>query len=169
MKNMNAGAGPFGEDGGAAHRFDGDHGRARGEMGELIADAGFHQPLLPPLHDRIGLGMQRYAFAGRGHNFEGFERCAGGRRGNLAEGIAHIELEADNAAFDQFRHIGDGVVAQHAIEAEIDMGLAGRDSVFGGQRLPRAGRRDCVGHVEDRSDAAESAAAVPLSQSSLCG
>ena len=44
---------------------------------ELVDFAGGHQPLLPTLHDRIGLGMQRYSFSGCGHYLESFEHRAG--------------------------------------------------------------------------------------------
>jgi len=53
------------------------------------------------LHDRIGLGVKRNALARRRHHLESFQHRAGRGGRNLAEGIAHIELEADDAAFDQ--------------------------------------------------------------------
>ena len=86
--------------------------------------------------------MQRDALAGRRHHLEGFQHGAGRRRRDLAEGVAHVELEADHAALDQRRHVLDGVLAQQAVEAEIDMRLRGRDAVLGGERFGGAGRRD---------------------------
>ena len=40
-----------------------------------------------------------------GHDLEGFEHRAGRRRRDFAEGVAHVELEADHAAVDQLRHV----------------------------------------------------------------
>ena len=155
MQNVDARAGPLGEDRGAADRFDRDHRRARGDMRQRIVAAGAHQPLLAPFHDRVGLGVQRNALAGRRHDLEGFQHGAGRGRGDLAESVAHIELEADHAAGDQRRHVGDGVVAEQAVEAEIDAGFLRGDGVLGGKRRGVAGRRDGVRHVEHGGDAAE--------------
>jgi hypothetical protein len=52
-------------------------------------------------------------------------------------------------------NLGDGVLAEQAIQAEIDTGFTGGDRVLGGQRLGVAGRRNGVRHVEHRGDAAE--------------
>ena len=69
---------------------------------------------LAPLHDRVGLGVQRDALAGRRHHLESFEHRAGRGRGDLAERVAHVELEADHAGLDQRRHVLDRVLAEHA-------------------------------------------------------
>ena len=50
----------------------------------------------------------------------------------------------------------DGVVAEQAVEAEIDAGLAGGDRVLGGEDFGGAGRRNGIRHVEHGGDAAES-------------
>ena len=110
---------------------------------------------LAPLHDRVGLGVQRDALAGLRHHLEGFEHRAGGGRGDLAERVAHVELEADHAGLDQRRHVLDRVLAEHGVEAVIDMRLLGRHLVLGGERLRRADGRDRVRHVEHGGDAAE--------------
>jgi hypothetical protein len=55
---MDARAGPFREDGGAAHGLDRDHRRPRGEMGERIETARIAHARLASLHDGIGLGVQ---------------------------------------------------------------------------------------------------------------
>ena len=75
--------------------------------------------------------------------------------GMLAEGVAHIELEADDAALDQRRHVVDGVFAEQTVKAEIDIGLCGGDGVLVGQHFGGAGRRNGVRHVEHGGDAAE--------------
>src|SRR5713101_2312804 len=103
MEDMDARTGPFGEDGGAAHRLDGDDRGARGEMRERIEAACRAHAGLAPFHDGVGLGMQRDAFAGRRHRLEGFEHRAGRWARDLPERVAHIELEADDAAFDERR------------------------------------------------------------------
>jgi hypothetical protein len=113
------------------------------------------QTLLAPLHDRIGLGMQRNSLAGRCDNLESFQHRAGRRRGNLAERIAHIELETDDAAAHQFGNMRDRVVAEQSVETEIDASLARRDFMLGGKRLRIPRWRNGVRHVEDGGDAAE--------------
>ena len=45
--------------------------------------------------------MQRDSLAGRRDNLECFQHRACGGRGDAAEGVAHIELEADHTAIDQ--------------------------------------------------------------------
>ncbi len=49
----------------------------------------------------------------------------------------------------------DAVLAQHGVEAVIDIGLPGRDPVLVGKGFRRAHGRQCVRHVEHRGDAAE--------------
>ncbi len=155
MENVNARAGPFRENGGAAYRLHGHYRRARGDMGERIDAARVAHAGLAPLHDRVGLGMERDALAGAGNDFESLEHRAGRRARDLAEGVAHVELEADDAAVDQNRHMRDGVLAEEAVEAEVHMRVPGCDVVLRRQHLGRAGRRDGVGHVEHRGDATE--------------
>ena len=88
-------------------------------------------------------------------HLERFEHRAGRGRGNLAEGVAHIELEADHAAVDQRGNVLDRVLAEHGVEAVIDVRLLGRHLVLGGERFRRADGRDRVRHVEHGGDAAE--------------
>ena len=49
-----------------------DDRRARREMGERVEAAGIAHPRLTPLHDGIGLGVQRYALAGAISGFTDF-------------------------------------------------------------------------------------------------
>jgi hypothetical protein len=70
-------------------------------------------PRLAPFHDRIGLGMQRDPLAGRRDDLERFQHRARRGRGDAAEGVAHIELEADDAALNQRADVLDAVFAQH--------------------------------------------------------
>ena len=123
-------------------------------MRKRIGAPGRTQPRLAPLHDRVGLGMQRNTFSGARHRLEGFEHRAGGGRGNLAEGIAHVALEADHAC-RQRRHMLDRVLAEQAVEAEVHMCFLGRHLVLGGEDIGCAGRRNRIRHVEHGGDAAE--------------
>ena len=118
----------------------GDNGGTRGEMRDRIGAAGSANAALAPLHDRVGLGMQRDALAGRRHDLESLEHRAGRRRGDLAERVAHVELEADHAGLDQRRHMFDRVLAEHRVEAEIDMRLLGRHLELRGEHVGRAKR-----------------------------
>ena len=99
--------------------------------------------------------MQRDALAGRRDHFECFQHRAGRGRGDFAERVAHIALEADDAAGDQSGDVFDGVLAEQPVKAVVDAGLVGGDLVFGRQHLGVAGRRDGVRHVEHGRDAAE--------------
>ena len=155
MQDVDARAGPFGEDRGAADRLDRDHRRARGEMRQRIVAARVAELRLAPLHDRVGLGMQRDALAGRRHDLECLQHRAGRGRRNFAEGVAHIELEADHAAVDQRADIGDGLLAEQTVEPVIDMRLGRGDGVLFRENLCRSGRRNRVRHVEHSGHAAE--------------
>ena len=171
VQDVNARAGPFGEDGGAADRLDRDDRGPRGDMRrtDRCRPAAI-KPLLTPLHDRVGLGVQRDPLAGRRHDLEGFQHRAGRGRGDLAEGVAHIELEADHAAVDQRRHVGDGVLAEQAVEAEIDMQafLAAIACLAASiSAVPVGGM--VFGMSNTVVTPPNAAAAVPLAQSSLCG
>ena len=143
-----------GEDRGAAHRLDRHHRRPRRDMRQRIDPAGIAHPQLAPHHDRVGLGMQRDALAGRRDDLEALQHRAGRGRRNRAERVAHVELEADRA-LGQLRHVLDGVLAEQPVEPEIDVRLLGRHLVLGREDLRRAGRRDRVRHVEHGGDAAE--------------
>ena len=154
VQNVNARAGPFGQDRGAADRLDRNHCRSRRYMSEGINAAGIAHPQFAPHHDRVGLGVERNALASRCHHLEAFQHRTGRRRRNRAEGVAHVELEADHA-LGQLRHMLDGVLAEQPIEPKVDVRLLGRHFVLGGENVRRAGRRDCIWHVEHRGDAAE--------------
>ena len=99
--------------------------------------------------------MQRHALAGAGHRLECFEHRARGRRRDLSERVAHVELEADHSALDQRGHVLDRVLAQQAVKPEIDVRVRAGDAVLVGQHRRRAGGRDGVGHVEHGGHAAE--------------
>ena len=154
MQDVDAAAGPFGQDRGAAHRLDRHHRRPRGDMRERIDAARFAHPQLAADHDRIGLGMQRHALAGRRDHLERLQHRTGIRRRNRAEGVAHVELEADRG-LGQFRRVRDGVLAEQRIEPEIDVGFLRCHLVLGREQFGRADRRDRVRHVEHGGDAAE--------------
>lgn len=155
MENVDARTGPFRKNGGAAHGLDCDHRGPRGKVRERIEAPRIAHARLAPLHDGIGLCVQRDPFAGAGDDLEGLEHRAGRWARNLSEGVAHIELEADHAAVDQRRHMLDRVLAEEPVEAEIDVRAGGRDAVLVRQHVGRAGRRNGVGHVEHGGDAAE--------------
>ena len=122
---MDAHAGPFGQDCRTAHRLDRYHRGPRRDMCQRIDAPGLTHPQLTPHHDRVGFGMQRDPFAGRRHDSKHFQHRAGGRRRDLAEGVAHVELETDDAAGGQFRHVLDRVLAQQSIKPEVDVRFLG--------------------------------------------
>ena len=103
-------------------------------------------------------------------DLERLQHRAGRWRGDLAEGVAHVELEADHAAFDERGYVLDGVLAEQAIEAEVDMRLFGGDLVLGGEHRPAVPVGGMVfGMSNTVVTPPNAAAAVPLCQSSLCG
>ena len=141
---------------GAAHRFDRDNGGPRGDVRQRIAPACARQPVLPPLHDRVGLGMQRNALAGRRHDLERFEHGAGGRRGDLAERVAHVKLEADDAAVDELGDMSRSCPRQADRRGQNQRTpcLAAM-ACLAASACGGAGRRNGVRHIEHRGDAAE--------------
>jgi len=98
--------------------------------------------------------MQRDALAGWRNHLESFQHGACRRRRNLAERIAHIELEADDAAGDEIGHVGDRVLAKQPIEAIVDMSRLAGELMFFRQNFLGADGRDGIGHIEDGGDAA---------------
>ena len=90
----------------------------------------------------------------RGASFSNpLEQRAVGWRRQVAEGIADEGLEAGDAAREQLFQVVDGVVAEQAVDAEVDVGRFGR-LLLQPQGLDGAGGRVGVGHLEHGRDAA---------------
>ena len=155
VQDVDARTGPLREDGGAAHCLDRDDRRTRREMRERVEATGIAHARLTPLHDGIGLSVQRHALAGASHRLESLEHRSGRWRGDLSKRVAHVELEADHSAFDERRYLLDGVLTQQAVEPEIDVRVRGGDAVLVRQRGSGTGRRNGVGHIEYGGHAAE--------------
>ena len=148
MQDMDARTGPFRQNGGAADRFDGDHGGPGGDMGKPVSASGGFELELTPRHDRGRFRMERDTVAVLGHVFEALQHGAGGRRGQIAEGIAHETLEADDAAGDQVGQVFEVLFRQEPVDSEIDMRLFGGEFVLLAQGFGGACRRVDVGHLE---------------------
>jgi hypothetical protein len=58
------------------------------------------QFLLPPSHDGGRFGMEGNSHAMLGNDLKTFEHGAGGRRRQIAEGIAHKAFESGNSPVD---------------------------------------------------------------------
>ena len=117
-------------------------------MGQRVDAAGRLQLSLAARHDGGVLGVDHGAYAQWRQDLKTFEQGAVGGRRQVAEGIAHKGLEAAHPAFKQLLQVGDGVVAQQAMDAVIHIGGFGRLELER-QRLQRAGGRVGVGHLED--------------------
>ena len=112
--------------------------------------------------------MDRAAKAEGGKDLEALEHRAVARAGQVAGGVAEEELEADGAGRSQRLELVEIVLAEEAVEAEIDIGLGSASARFASRLATESRRRDRVRHVEDGGDAADRRRGVPVCQSSLC-
>ena len=120
--NVHPRAGPFGQGQHPADGFDLGHCWPRVEVGQWVDAAGGLQLPLPARHDGRIFRMDHGAYAQRRQDLKAFEQSAVGGRGQVAEGVADKGLEAAHAAFKQLLQVGDGVVAQQAMNAVVHIG-----------------------------------------------
>ena len=155
MKDVDPRTSPLGEDGGPSDSFDRDHLGSRCQMVERRGIAGCPQLSFPALHDRVRLGVQRNSLSRRSNGLKTFQHLARGRRRNAAERVAHVQLEADRADVDQFRHPLDRGRTQHSVKTKVDMRLLRGHFEFRREDFAAVDGRKGIGHIEDCRDAAE--------------
>eukprot|EP01038_Epipyxis_sp_PR26KG_P012454 gene12454-16703_t len=153
--DMDLAARPFRKQRDALHGLDGGDVGMLGEMGgEVVATGGLHL-CAAPVQDRRVLGMDGATQAGLADQGQRIEHGAVVRTGYERVVAAEEELEGAGAGLRHRLEVSEIGFADIAVDAEIDMGLGGRD----GDLLPHRGgigrRRVGVGHVEDRGDAAD--------------
>src|SRR6516225_11430461 len=90
-------------------------------MSQWVGPSSGLQPLFPASHDGGRFGMKGNSHAMLGDDLEAFEHGAGGRRGQISEGIAHKTFESSNSAVDQGLQLIDVVLREQAIQTVIDM------------------------------------------------
>ena len=148
-------SGPFGEDPRTAHGLDGCDIAVVLQMRRCIGAAGLDQPLAAPGQDRRALGVNGATDAEPGQDFERIEDRAVRRARHQGILAAHVELERHRAGLGHGLELAGVVLADVAVDAEIDHGLPLRDFELLQHRFGSRGRRVGVRHIEHRGDAAD--------------